>query len=149
MRIADEVLKTEVPQIAGDIRVPIWVALLVMDEREDTGLTTGYYWRVIDPGAEKHEENDLEQWRAATLEGHGAYRSAQNAMAAVAYYTVRRENLASRLNEACEAMRSGNLDDTLEEVSQWLHQADELDKTAEAEASSRQSPNSPQPSQTQ
>ncbi len=58
MRISNEPQQTEVPHLSGNTRVNVWVALLVMDDEQDTSLTTGWYWRLADMGAAENERHD-------------------------------------------------------------------------------------------
>ena len=130
MRIANEPQQTEVPHLSGERRVSIWVALLVMDDEQDTSLTTGWYWRLADMGAAPNERHDLEAWRKAALNEQGPYRNADNAIQSVAYYSIERATLAGRLNEANEAMRMGRLDASIAEIGEWLAKANEMDTAA-------------------
>ncbi len=134
MRISNEPQQTEVPHLSGNTRVNVWVALLVMDDEQDTSLTTGWYWRLADMGAAENERHDLEAWRKAALNEQGPYRNADNAMQGVAYYSVERATLAGRLNEANELMRMGQLDATIEQISEWLSKADEMDRALRNES---------------
>ena len=134
MLIAGTPVACEAPHVEGGHRRAIWVAMLKMDEPEDEGLTTGYYWRAapVDAEASDAERDDIEAWRNAARNQQGPHRNAQTAIEAVAWYTVERAMLAARLEEAAEAVRCGKLDPKTEAVAAWLAESQRMDSAAAA-----------------
>ena len=132
MLIAGTPVACEAPHVEGGQRRAIWVALLKMDEPEDEGLTTGFYWRAapVDAEASDAERDDIEAWRKAARNQQGPHRNVQMAIEAVAWYTVERAMLAARLEEAAEAVRCGKINPKVDEVAAWLAESQRMDSAA-------------------
>lgn len=94
--------------------------LLLMDQPEDDGLTTGWYWTGVPRNPEPEDLVSRQRWTAAVANQQGPFRDANAAFAAAGNHTPETAALAARLTQAAELLRAGEIDATPGAIAEWL-----------------------------
>ena len=127
MRIAGQTVRMRARHAETGTDREILLAELVMDDPADAGRAGGWYWRFRNEGG---EPDDLEAWQDAVRAERGPHRSPTNAVAAVGHWTQAAAEIAARLGEAAELVRTGDLAPESGAVSEWLRTAERMDRAA-------------------
>ena len=106
------------PESGEDRRVA--VALLLMNDPADDGLTTGWYWAAMPPNPEPRDLTSRQRWTDAVTRGQGPFRDANTALAAAGNQNPQATALAARLDQAAALLRAGEIDATADTIAEWL-----------------------------
>ena len=94
--------------------------LLLMDQPEDDGLTTGWYWTEVPRNPEPEDLVSRRRWTAAIANQQGPFCDANTAFSAAGNHTPETAALAARLTQAAALLRAGEIDATPEAITEWL-----------------------------
>ena len=122
-----------VPDPASGEEREVAAALLLMNEAADDGRTTGWYWAVVPRNPEPEDMKSRRRWTEAVTNHQGPFRDANTAIAAAENHTPQTTALATRLGQAAELLRAGEIDTTVEAISEWLLDAGAPDRGADTE----------------
>ena len=103
----------------------VLIAHIVMDAAEDEGYAGGWYWRPQDAVG---DDRNLDAWRESVHAERGPHRNAANAISSIGHWSQAAADLAARLGEAAELIRSGDLPPDTHTVNDWLEEAERMDR---------------------
>ena len=131
MQIASLPTKTSIVHRISHEEHDIAVAHLLMDDPEDSGLTSGFYWAKLPPGATEGDLLSKDRWVHAVRREQGPFRRPAAAIIGAEKATAMRYAIAAVLRQAAELVLSGEIDDDLEAISagianhEWIEAAHE------------------------
>ena len=96
------------------------VALVLMDDPADDGLTTGWYWTEVPNEPKPEDLKSKRRWRDAAAAGQGPVRDAAAAFAAAENHTREGRALAARLAQAAALLRAGEIEASASAIAKWL-----------------------------
>ena len=104
------------------------MALLLMNEPADNGLTTGWYWTVVPRNPAPADLKSAQRWRDAIVNRQGPFRDANAALAAAENHTTEGDTLATHLNQAASLLAAGEIEATPAGIAEWLNTAADTDR---------------------
>lgn len=131
MQIASLPTKTSIVHRISRDEHDIAVAQLLMDDPGDNGLSSGFYWAKLPPGATEADLVSKDRWVHAVRREQGPFRRPAAAIIGAEKATAMRYAIAAVLRQAAELVLSGEIEDDVEAIAggianhEWIAAAHE------------------------